>query len=38
LLYALAESLPYEFHDLELRFSPGVEVYALTFGKTRPGG
>ena len=37
-LYALAEALPYGFHDLELRFSPGVEVYAFTFGKTRPGG
>lgn len=37
-LYALAEGVPYEYHDLELRFSPGVEVYAFTFGETRPTG
>ncbi len=37
-LYALAEGLPYEFHELELQFSPGVEVYAFTFGETRPSG
>lgn len=32
-LYTLAEPVDDDFHDLELRFSPGVSGYAFTFGR-----
>jgi cytochrome c biogenesis protein CcdA/thiol-disulfide isomerase/thioredoxin len=32
-LYTLAEPKDDEFHDLELRFAPGVSAYAFTFGR-----
>jgi len=36
-LYTLASELDYMEHDLELRFSPGVEAYAFTYGTIQDG-